>query len=69
MNRIEGLLFWAWIVLSGIWVEAVLVVIAERHAHSPFAAVPHSWIVVVALGPAALFLGLGLAVDDPRIPS
>jgi hypothetical protein len=60
MNRIEALLFWAWVVLSGMWVAVVLVVMAEPHAHSPFAAVPVSWIVAIALGPPALLLGLVL---------
>jgi hypothetical protein len=60
MNRIEGLLFWAWVILSGLWVTAVLVVMTEPHAHAPFAAVPVSWIVAIALGPPVLLLGFGL---------
>jgi hypothetical protein len=61
MNRKEALLFWAWVILSGMWVATVFVVMAEPHAHAPFAAVPVSWIVTVALGPPVLLLGVGLA--------
>jgi hypothetical protein len=39
MNRVEGLLFWAWVILSGMWLAAVLVVMGEPHARAPFAAV------------------------------
>ncbi|HZA01166.1 MAG TPA: hypothetical protein VE665_02690 [Hyphomicrobiaceae bacterium] len=60
MNRFEGLLFWAWVILSGGWVAAVLILMVESHARAPFAAVPLSWIVAVALGAPALCLGLAL---------
>jgi hypothetical protein len=60
MSRIEGLLFWAWVILSGMWVAAVFIVMSEPHPHAPFAAVPVSWIVAIALGPPALLLGFGL---------
>ena len=60
MNWIEALLFWAWVILSGVWVAAIFLVAAEPHPHAPFSAVPLSWIVAVALGPPALFLGVGL---------
>jgi predicted dithiol-disulfide oxidoreductase (DUF899 family) len=42
MKRIEALLFWAWGVLSGIWVTTVLLFMDVLHAHAPFAAVPAS---------------------------
>jgi hypothetical protein len=59
MNWIERLLFWAWVILSGMWVAAVVLVTAEPHPHAPFSAVPVSWIVAVAVGPPALLLGFG----------
>jgi hypothetical protein len=60
MKRIQGLLFWAWMILSGMWVAALLVVMAEPHPHAPWAAVPVSWILAIAFGPPALLLGFGL---------
>jgi hypothetical protein len=61
MSLMKGLLFWAWVILSGLWVAAVWLVTAEPHPHAPFSAVPLSWIVAAALGPPALLLGVGLA--------
>jgi hypothetical protein len=60
MNRIQGLLFAAWVILSGMWVAGVLVVMAEQHPHAPLAGMPVSWIVAIAAGPPALLLGFGL---------
>jgi hypothetical protein len=60
LNRIEGLLFSAWVILSGLWVAAVLVVMDEPHPHTPWAGVPMSWIIAIAAGPPALLLGFGL---------
>jgi hypothetical protein len=60
MKRIEALLFWAWVVLSGIWVTTVLLFMDVPHAHAPFAAVPASSVATIAVGPPALLLGLGL---------
>jgi hypothetical protein len=60
MNRIQGFLFAAWVILSGMWVAAVLVVMAEQHPHAPWAGVPVPWIVAIAVVPPALLLGFGL---------
>jgi hypothetical protein len=60
MSLMKGLLLWAWVILSGLWVAAVWLVTAEPHPHAPFAAVPLSWIVAAALAPPALLLGVGL---------
>jgi hypothetical protein len=60
MNRIQGILFAAWVILSGMWVAGVLVVMAEQHPHAPWAGMPVSWIVAIAAGPPALLLGFGL---------
>jgi hypothetical protein len=60
LNLVEVLLFSAWVILSGMWVAAVLLVTAEPHPHAPFSAMPVSWIVAVAVGPPALLLGFGL---------
>jgi hypothetical protein len=55
LNLVEVLLFSAWVILSGMWVAAVLVVMAE-----PTPSVPVSWIIAIVAGSPALLLGLGL---------
>jgi hypothetical protein len=60
MDLIEGLLFSAWVILSGMWVATVLVVMAEPHPYALWAGVPVSWIIAIAAGPPALLLGFGL---------
>jgi hypothetical protein len=60
MSRMKGLLFWTWVILSGLWVAFVWLVTAEPHPHAPFSGVPLSWIVAAALAPPALLLGAGL---------
>jgi hypothetical protein len=60
MKRTEEILFWAWATVSWMWAASVVFALAEPLANVPPAAVPLFWLVVVALGPPALALGLGL---------
>jgi hypothetical protein len=60
MDLIEGLLFSAWVFLSGMWVAAVLVFMAEPQPYAPWVAVPASWVIAIASGPPVLLLGFGL---------